>query len=335
MSQLTSALSADLIVAVATAPGMGGVGMVRLSGPDAVSVGEQITKRTLPFRQAVRADFIDPATKELLDQGLAIAFAHGQSFTGEEVVELHAHGSPVVLKQLVEACCFLGARIARPGEFSERAFSNQKLDLAQAEAIADLIASGSKAAARAAARSLTGEFSRRVFSLSEELEVLRVFVEAVIDFPEEEVEHLEQGQIRKKIDGLLEGLNTLLADARQGQLVNTGATVALIGPPNAGKSSLLNSLSGEDRAIVTAVPGTTRDALKVDLILDGIPIKIVDTAGLRISEDPVEIIGMERSRAEASTADILLVVLDVSLSDDRNLPRCFLPYNVHVHVSTK
>ena len=311
MSQLTSVLSADLIVAVATAPGMGGVGMVRLSGPNALEVGQQITNQPLPYRQAVLTRFTDPATGELLDQGLALSFAHGQSFTGEEVVELHAHGSPVVLAQIVEACCFLGARIARPGEFSERAFSNQKMDLAQAEAIADLIASGSKAAAKAAARSLSGEFSRRIFQLSEDLEVLRVFVEAVIDFPEEEVEHLERGQIRSKINAISTALEQLLSDAKQGQLVNNGATIALVGPPNAGKSSLLNVLSGEEQAIVTDIPGTTRDALKVDLVLDGVPIKVIDTAGLRMSEDPVEKIGMERTRREASKADVLLVVLDV------------------------
>ena len=307
--------STDLIVAVATAAGMGGVGVVRLSGDGAAALATKLVRVNLQPRHVTYCHFTDPIDGALIDQGLAVLFPHGQSFTGEEVVELHAHGSPVVLEQLIDACCQAGARLARPGEFSERAFLNGKLDLAQAEAIADLIASGSKAAARAAVRSLQGEFSKAVNQMAETLEVLRVFVEAVIDFPEEEVEHLQQGEVQNRIEDLIQKVEALLAQAQQGQLVNDGANVALIGPPNAGKSSLLNTLSGEDNAIVTNVPGTTRDVLKVDLVIGGVPVRLMDTAGIRPTGDEVvdvvEQIGIDRTREQADQADVIVLMLDL------------------------
>ena len=306
----------ELIAAIATPPGMGGVGMLRLSGPGAQQVAAKIVGVDLTPRQVRHCDFVNPFDGELIDQGLALWFVHGQSFTGEEVIELHTHGSPVVLQQLLQVVCELGARVARPGEFSERAFLNGKLDLAQAEAIADLIASGSAAAARAAARSLKGEFSKQVFALAEQLEMLRVFVEAVIDFPEEEVEHLQQAQVEQSITDLQQSLQALIDQAQQGRLINDGVTVALVGPPNAGKSSLLNALSGEDAAIVTDIPGTTRDVLKVDLVLDGVPVRLADTAGLRSSEDVVEQLGIQRAHEQLAQADLVVLVLDVSQAPD-------------------
>ncbi len=306
----SSALNTDLIVAVATPPGQGGIGVVRLSGAQALQVGEQICGRALPPRQATFCRFREGA--EVLDEGVALSFHEPASFTGENVVELQCHGSPVVLQRLLDAACALGARLARPGEFSERAYLNGKLDLAQAEAVADLIASTSVTAAKAAMRSLTGEFSRQIHALTETLAQLRMLVEACIDFPDEDVEFLEEAEVDARVAALLAELEALRQRCHQGQLINEGINVALIGPPNAGKSSLLNALAGEEAAIVTDVPGTTRDLLKVDLVLGGMPLKLVDTAGLRDSEDTVEKIGIERARAQADAADLVIVVLDAS-----------------------
>jgi tRNA modification GTPase len=307
---VSGGLQTDLIAAVATAPGQGGIGVVRLSGQGARGVAEKICGRTLQPRYASYCDFRD--RDEILDQGLALLFDGTASFTGEEVVELQGHGGPVVLQRLLDAVCSLGARLARPGEFSERAFLNGKIDLAQAEAIADLIASTSVAAAKAAVRSLRGVFSEQVHSIADELGGLRVLVEACIDFPEEDVEFLQNNQVSEKIEALVEQLEGLLNSSEQGQLLNEGLAVAIIGEPNAGKSSLLNVLSGEDAAIVTDIPGTTRDLLKVDLVLDGLPLRLVDTAGLRESEDVVERLGVDRAKQQIRQADLLLVVLDAS-----------------------
>ena len=254
---MSDGLQSDLIAAVATAPGQGGIGVVRLSGPGAQHVAQQVCGKSLQPRLATYCNFSD--ADEVIDQGLALLFAAGASFTGEEVVELQGHGGPVVLQRLLDLVCQLGARLARPGEFSERAFLNGKIDHAQAEAIADLIASTSVAAARGALRSLQGAFSQRVHSLEEDLASLRVLVEACIDFPEEDVDFLEEAQVNQRISVLQASLAELKRQCSQGQLLNEGASVALIGAPNAGKSSLLNVLAGEEAAIVTDIPGTTRD----------------------------------------------------------------------------
>lgn len=305
---MNEGLQSDLIAAVATAPGQGGIGVVRLSGPGAYQLACQMLGRNIKPRVATFADFRDG--EEIVDQGLALYFQAGASFTGEEVVELQGHGGPVVLQRILELVCRLGARLARPGEFSERAFLNGNIDLAQAEAIADLIASRSVTAARAAMRSLQGEFSNHIHTLESELAGLRVLVEACIDFPDEDVEVLEDAQVEQRVQALVQALSSLKRQSAQGRLLNEGASVALIGAPNAGKSSLLNVLAEEEAAIVTDVPGTTRDVLKLDLVLDGLPLRLVDTAGLRSTDDTVERLGVQRARDQARDADLLLAVID-------------------------
>ncbi|MEE4283338.1 MAG: tRNA uridine-5-carboxymethylaminomethyl(34) synthesis GTPase MnmE [Pseudomonadales bacterium] len=307
---MATSLHDDLIAAVATPPGQGGIGVIRLSGRGAAEVARSICNQTLVPRHATYCKFSDG--DEVIDEGIAIAFAQSASFTGEEVVELQGHGGPVVLQRLLDLVCQHGARLARPGEFSERAFLNGKLDLAQAEAIADLISSSSVAAARAAVRSLQGAFSNEVHGVAEHLAKLRVLVEACIDFPDEDVEFLQTGQVVARLQQGIDRLQQLKLDSVQGQLLNEGASVALLGAPNAGKSSLLNVLSGEEAAIVTDIPGTTRDLLKVDLLLDGLPLRLVDTAGLRESADQVEQMGVARAKAQAQQADLLLIVVDAT-----------------------
>lgn len=309
---MSTPLDNDLIAAMATPPGQGGIGVIRLSGGDAFAVARQICGESLAPREARFVRFRQADTKEIIDEGLALAFVGPASFTGEDVVELHCHGSPVVLQRLLDEACSLGARLARPGEFSERAFLHGKMDLAQAEAVADLIASTSVSAARAAVRSLQGEFSRIIRDTAERLAQLRVFVEACIDFPDEDVDFIQAGEIKQKVSALRDDLADLRERSQQGRLLNEGLAVALIGAPNAGKSSLLNALSGEDAAIVTDIPGTTRDLLKVDLVMGGVPLRLVDTAGLRDSEDAVEKIGVARALEQARSADLVLVVKDAS-----------------------
>ena len=290
---MSAGLARDLIVAVATPAGQGGIGIVRLSGPGTARIVKTLCGRLPVPRMAHYCDFRDG--EALIDQGLVLWFPAPASFTGEDVAELHAHGSPVVLSLLVAACVRNGARLANPGEFSERAFLNGKLDLAQAEAVADLIAAASASAARAAVRTLKGEFSTRVATLAGSLHALRVLVEAAIDFPDEDVEILADAAVMQRVEHLNAQLQATLAAAEQGRLVGQGIHVALIGPPNAGKSSLLNALAGEDAAIVTDIPGTTRDLLKVDLTVHGLPVHLVDTAGLRAARDAVERIGIDRA----------------------------------------
>jgi tRNA modification GTPase len=305
----------DTIAAVATPPGRGGIGIVRLSGPEAIAIAERIGGRKPTQRQPVLATFRDD-DGAAIDRGLLLAFPGPASFTGEDVVELHAHGSPMVLAALLRRCLALGARAARPGEFSERAFLNGKIDLAQAEAIADLIAAGSEAAARAAMRSLSGVFSARVDVLLHALVKLRVYVEAALDFPEEEIDFLSEGQVGARVAALVDDVGALRTEAARGARLRDGLHVVLLGRPNAGKSSLLNALAGEDRAIVTEIPGTTRDLLREPIDIGGVAITVVDTAGLREAGDQVEAEGMRRARGEAARADLALLVLDAQRGDD-------------------
>jgi tRNA modification GTPase len=300
----------DTIAAIATAPAPGGIGVIRISGPQAPFLARALAGLLPPPRQARYVSLRD-AAGELLDQGLLLYFPAPGSYTGEDVVELQLHGSPPLLHGVLRRVLALGARLARPGEFTERAFLEGKLDLAQAEAVADLIAAGSETAARAALRSLDGAFSTAVHALLQALIALRVHVEAAIDFPEEEIDFLGDGQIAAALEGVLARHVTLLDAARRGQRLRDGLHVVIAGPPNAGKSSLLNALAGSERAIVTPIAGTTRDLLRETVQLDGIELTLVDTAGLRTeSHDPIEHEGMRRARAERARADLVLAVVE-------------------------
>ena len=299
----------DSIAAIATPPGRGGVGIVRVSGPVVPQIAIALLGGLPPPRQAVLRDFQDAAGAPI-DRGLALYFPAPHSFTGEEVLELQGHGGPVVMDLLLARVVALGARLARPGEFSERAFLNDKLDLAQAEAIADLIDAGTAQAARAALRSLAGEFSRQIRALVEALIQLRMYVEAAIDFPDEEVDFLNDGVIQRHLHELEQRFIALRAGAQQGRLLREGMTVVIAGQPNAGKSSLLNALAGHDAAIVTAIAGTTRDVLREQIQIDGMPLHIIDTAGLREGGDAVEQEGMKRAWRAIEGADRLLLVID-------------------------
>ena len=301
----------ETIAAVATAQGRGGVGIVRVSGPLAANLAQAICQRPLKPRYAHYGPFFADA-EQVLDEGLALYFPGPNSFTGEDVLELQGHGGPVVLDLLLRRCLQLGARLAHPGEFSERAFLNDKLDLAQAEAIADLIEASSEQAARNALRSLQGEFSRRVHGLTERLISLRIYVEAAIDFPEEEIDFLADGHVLKLLDEVRADLAGVLREAGQGALLRDGMTVVIAGRPNAGKSSLLNALAGREAAIVTEIAGTTRDVLREHIHIDGMPLHVVDTAGLRDTEDQVERIGVERALKAINEADRILLVVDAT-----------------------
>jgi len=307
-------LDQDTIVAIATAPGPGGIGIVRLSGSRARDIGGELTNTDLRPRHAHYCTFEDGAGR-VIDSGIALYFPAPHSFTGEDVVELQAHGGPVILDMIVRATCRLGARQARPGEFSLRAFLNDRIDLAQAEAIADLINSSTEQAARNASSSLQGEFSRKIEELVNRLTGLRVYVEAAIDFPEEEIDFIGNSDIEEQIESLLQHFDTIAEQARQGNLVREGMKLVIAGKPNAGKSSLLNALTGQDTAIVTAVEGTTRDVLRERIQIDGMPLHIVDTAGLRHSADEVEREGIRRARVEMESADRILLVVDASAVD--------------------
>jgi tRNA modification GTPase len=304
----------ETIAAVATAQGRGGVGIVRISGPLAGSLARAVCQRQLRPRYAHYGPFFADDT-QVIDEGLALFFPAPNSFTGEDVLELQGHGGPVVLDLLLRRCLELGARQARPGEFSERAFLNDKLDLAQAEAIADLIEASSAQAARNALRSLQGEFSRRVHDLTERLIALRIYVEAAIDFPEEEIDFLADGHVLGLLEDVREQLSTVLREAGQGALLRDGMTVVIAGRPNAGKSSLLNALAGREAAIVTEIAGTTRDVLREHIHIDGMPLHVVDTAGLRDTEDQVEKIGVERALKAIGEADRILLVVDATAAE--------------------
>ncbi len=308
-------MTTDTIVAQATAPGRGGVGIVRVSGPAAERVAEIVLGRLPRVRYAEYLPFKDEQGQPL-DQGIALLFKAPNSFTGEDVLELQGHGGPVILDMLIRRILQIeGIRPARPGEFSERAFLNDKLDLAQAEAIADLIEASSEQAARSAMHSLQGQFSGKIQQLVESLTRLRIYVEAAIDFPDEEIDFLSDGKVAGDLYGIMAELDDVRGEAKQGALLREGMKVVIAGRPNAGKSSLLNALAGRESAIVTEIAGTTRDVLREHIHLDGMPLHIIDTAGLRDTQDKVEQIGIERAWAEIEQADRVLFMVDGTTTD--------------------
>jgi tRNA modification GTPase len=323
--QNPAARSPDTIAAIATAPGRGGVGVVRVSGVGLGALALTLCGRAPTPRIAHYTRFLD-AEGRVIDEGILLYFAAPASFTGEDVLELQGHGGPVVMQLLLERCLQLGARLAEPGEFTRRAFLNGKLDLAQAESVADLIEASTAAAARSAVRSLSGRFSEEVHRIVDALIDLRMLVEATLDFPEEEIDFLERARAMPRLDGIRDQLEALLDRARQGALLRSGLNVVLVGEPNVGKSSLLNQLAGEDRAIVTEIAGTTRDALRETIQIEGIPLHIIDTAGLRDTVDTVERIGIERTWREIERADVILRLVDAVQGEvgeddiDRRLP---------------
>lgn len=297
------------IVALATPPGKGGVAIVRVSGSLCLDISKKILNKIVTPRTAHYLPFYD-LNQQQLDQGIALFFKGPHSFTGEDILEFQGHGGPVIMDLLIETILECGAQVAKPGEFSERAFHNDKLDLAQAEAISDLIESGSKQAALSALRSLTGEFSKKINELVEKTIYLRMYVEAAIDFPEEEIDFLADDKVTNQLKKITIELNDLLSNAEQGSLLREGMKVVIAGKPNAGKSSLLNALSGKDSAIVTDIAGTTRDVLSEQINIDGLPLHIIDTAGLREAKDKVEQIGIERAAKEIEQADRVLLIVD-------------------------
>lgn len=299
----------DTIVAIATPPGRGGVGIVRISGPLVQAISQGIVG-LLPVPRVAKYCRFHDADEQVLDAGIVIYFPSPHSFTGEHVLELQGHGGPVIMDLLMQQVLQLGARVARPGEFSERAFLNGKLDLAQAEAIADLIDADTRSAARLACRTLQGVFSKKIHQLVERLIHLRLYVESAIDFPEEEIDYLTDGKVSTDLQSIINDVRIVQQSAKTGRLLRDGISLVIAGRPNSGKSSLLNALAGEDSAIVTEIPGTTRDLLRERIQIDGMPIHIIDTAGLRESDDPVEIEGMRRARTEISQADQILWVFD-------------------------
>lgn len=315
LHQMVQNSEIDTIVAEATPSGFGGIGIVRVSGPLVVNIAQNILKKIPTQNRAEVLPFLNK-DGETIDEGIALYFKAPHSFTGEDVIEFQGHGGPVVIQMIIREIITLGARLARAGEFSERAFLNNKIDLLQAEAIASLIHSSSEQAAKSALRSLNGQFSTAIQNLLEDLILLRMHVESQIDFPEEEIEQLGLKKLEKMLEGLLERVEQVFKEAKMGALLSEGAKVVIMGPPNAGKSSLLNALSGVDVAIVTEIPGTTRDLLKERINLDGLLLEFVDTAGLRESFDVVEQEGIRRALDEIKKADHILFMLDATQNQD-------------------
>lgn len=315
---MSTHLNTDTIAAIATPSGRGGVGIVRVSGPKAYAVGQALCQKELQPRYAHYGAFFNK-DKTVIDEGIALYFPNPHSFTGEDVVEFQGHGGPVILDMLMREITAQGVRMARPGEFSERAFLNDKLDLTQAEAIADLIDASSEQAARNALNSLQGAFSVRINELVEALIRLRIYVEAAIDFPEEEIDFLGDGKVAADLAQIIHKLDLVFSEAKQGALLRDGMKVVIAGRPNAGKSSLLNALVGHDSAIVTDIEGTTRDVLREHIHIDGMPLHIIDTAGLRDNPDQVEKIGIERALTEIAEADRILLLVDATTTNTRDV----------------
>lgn len=315
-------LNTETIAALATPPGKGGIGIVRISGPATQTIASKLTGKQLQPRYAHYGNFFESSEtgeQRVIDSGIAIFFNNPHSFTGEDVLELQAHGGPVLLDCLLKEVLKQGARLARPGEFSERAFLNNKIDLTQAEAIADLIDSASEHAAKNAVRSLQGVFSEKIKSLVNRVIALRMYVEAAIDFPEEEIDFLADGKALEDLGKIIENLQQVFTEAKQGTIISEGMNVVIAGKPNAGKSSLLNALSGRDSAIVTDIEGTTRDVLRELIQIDGMPLHIIDTAGLRDSADQIEQEGIRRAWSEIDKADQILYVVDSQNSQETDL----------------
>ncbi|MFZ9036189.1 MAG: tRNA uridine-5-carboxymethylaminomethyl(34) synthesis GTPase MnmE [Francisellaceae bacterium] len=326
----------DTIAAIATAPGRGGVGIIRISGTKAREIGQKITQTALIPRHAHYQPFYD-RDNNVLDEGIVLYFQAPHSFTGEDIIELQGHGGPVILNMILQQVIEHGARMATPGEFSQRAYLNDKIDLAQAEAIADLIDASSEQAAKSASRSLQGAFSKYIDNLLEQLITLRVHVEAAIDFPEEEIDFLADNAILNQLNTVKISLNNTLGTSQQGALLREGVEIVIAGKPNAGKSSLLNALSGKDSAIVTDIEGTTRDTLKEYIQINGIPMHIIDTAGLRVSEDIIETEGVKRALNAIKAADHILLVADIRDTIDHDIqdlePEFFAHIPKHIPIT--
>lgn len=309
--------SFETIASIATPPGRGGIGVIRVSGPQAIEIGKIILGKTIPSRTAMYLPFY--GEEAVLDEGIALFFPGPHSFTGEDVLELQSHGSPVVMDLLMQRLVSLGARLARPGEFSERAFLNGKIDLTQAEAVADLIEAASDQAARLALRALQGEFSRAILAVNEKVIYLRTYLEAAIDFSDEDIAFLSQENIKTQFTDLLHDLQSIQSRAQEGSVLREGMSAVIVGAPNAGKSSLLNCLSGTEAAIVTDLAGTTRDVLRQTILIDGLPLHIIDTAGLRQSQDVIEREGMRRAYQEIEKADLILHIQDATATKQYDL----------------
>lgn len=322
-------INSDTISAIATAPGKGGVGIIRISGKDAYAIAHKITQTPLKARHAHFLPFKD-ANNETLDQGIALYFKAPHSYTGEDVVELQAHGGPVVLNLILQTTIEHGARLAKPGEFTERAYLNDKIDLAQAEAIADMIDASSEQAAKSAMRSLQGGFSQHIDTLVESLIQLRIHVEAAIDFPEEEIDFLADEHIKTQLLQVQHNVDSVLYNSKQGALLREGVEIVIAGKPNAGKSSLLNALAGKESAIVTDIEGTTRDTLREYIQINGIPVHIIDTAGLRVSNDVIETEGVRRALEAIKKADHILLVADINDTKDKKITELAPEFFTHI-----
>jgi tRNA modification GTPase len=315
---LENNINLDTIVALASGLGRSGIGVIRISGSRSLAIAKNLIHKVPTPRQAHYSVFKNN-DNQILDKGLLLYFPAPNSFTGEDVLECQVHGSPVIIQLLIQHIVSMGARLARPGEFSERAFLNNKIDLVQAEAIADLINADTEKAAMAAVQSLEGVFSEKINTLNQEIIYLRSYIEAAIDFPEEEIDFLSDGKIKNHLINIIDSLTTILHQAKQGVLLQSGMTVVIAGLPNAGKSSLLNQLSQRDSAIVTHIPGTTRDILRENINIDGMPLQIIDTAGLRETEDIIEQEGIKRAKSAIEKADTLLYITDVNSPDQHYL----------------